>query len=330
MRFIFGILIMTPVVGLAQLGGELGYQSLNVSSNPRSAALGGSTISLSDGDISQFFINPATLDSVDAGSIFFHLNPYFADAFVYSLAYSFNIKGTENFAVGLQYLNFGSFDLTDETGQKLGSFNASDYVFFIGKVHQVGPIALGGTLKFLNSTIDTYSSSALTMDLGGVFRINPNWSFAMVFENMGVTLTDYSKDSDKSLPFDVRLGTSFKPRYMPVRFTFTSNSLIRTNLTASNEDDDRSSETIDKVLRRINFGTEFLLSKNFQLLAGYNHKRKQELRLDETGGGAGFSYGFMLKIKQFQMRFSRAVYHAAGGTSFISIQTNLKDFKKIL
>ena len=334
MRFIFSILILNPVIGLAQLGGEFGHQSLHISSNPRSAALGGAaTISLSDGDISQFFMNPATLDSVRAGDIFFHLNPYFADAFVYSIGYAFHVKGLDNFAVGLQYLNFGSFDLTDATGRELGSFNAADYGLFISKAHQVGPITLGATLKFFHSMIDIYSSHLLAVDLGGVFRLNPNWTFAMVFENMGVTLTDYSNNSDSSLPFDVKLGTSFKPKYMPVRFTITSNNLVGTNLMRPVEEDGRSNETINtinKALKRINFGIELLLSKNFHFLAGYNHKRRQELTLDEAGGGAGLSYGIMLKIKRFQMRFSRAAYHAAGGTSFISIQTNVKDFKKIL
>ncbi|MDE0471326.1 MAG: type IX secretion system protein PorQ [Ekhidna sp.] len=331
MRFIFGILLLNPFLGLAQLGGEFGYQSLHISPNPRSAALGGATtISLSDGDISQFFMNPATLDSVRAGDIFFHLNPYFADAFFYSFGYAFHLKGLENFAIGLQYLNFGSFDLTDAAGQELGSFNASDYGFFISKAHQAGPITLGATLKFFHSMIDNYSSHLLAMDLGGVFRLNPNWAFAMVFENMGMTLTDYSNNSDSSLPFDVKLGTSFKPKYMPVQFTITSNNLVSTNLTRPVEENGRSNETINKALKRINFGIEFLLSKNFHFLAGYNHKRRQELTLDEAGGGAGLSYGIMLKIKRFQMRFSRAAYHSAGGTNFISIQTNLKDFKKIL
>jgi len=330
LKFIFSILILIPVIGLSQTGGKSGYQSLNISSDPRSAALGGPTISLSDGDISQFFMNPAALDSVKAGSIFFHLNPYFADAFAYSLGYAFNVKRLENFAFGVQYLNFGTFDMTDETGQESGFFNAADYVFLVGKAHRIGPITLGATLKFLNSTIDAYASSALAMDLGGVFRMNPDWSFAMVFENMGVILTDYSNDSYGSLPFDVRLGTSFKPKYMPVRFTITSNSLVSANTVKSDGENARSGKTISSVLKRINFGMELLLSENFQLLTGYNHKRKQELRLDEAGGSTGFSYGLMLKVKRFQMRFSRAVYHAAGGTNFISIQTNLRDFKKIL
>ena len=308
----------------------MGYQSLNVASNARSAALGGNTVSMGDGDVSQFFGNPATLDSVKSGSLFVNINPFFADATFYSVAYTFDTNRIGNFTAGLQYLNFGSFELTDETGNESGTFSASDYMVSIGKAHQVGPFTLGASIKFLNSTIESYSSSAIAMDLGGIFRINPNWSVAMVFENMGVQLSSGGDFAYPELPFDVRLGTTFKPAYMPLRFTLTSNSVTREGFVASDGAEGRSNDTVNKIFRRVNLGAELLLSENFQLLVGYNHKRKQELRLDETGGGAGLSYGLALKIKRLQFRFSRAIYHAAGGSSFISLQTNLSDFKKIL
>ena len=330
MRLFVGILVCFPLTLLAQIGGSVGYQSLSVANNPRSAALGGNSVSLSDGDVSQFFGNPATLDSVNSGSAFFQFNPYFTDANFYSVAYAFDVKDLRGFAIGLHYLDFGSFELTDDTGQELGSFSASDYVAFISKSHQVGPFTLGASFKYLNSTIDAYSSSAVAVDLGGVFYISKQWSVAMVFENMGFQLSRFSDFSNPDLPFDVRIGTTFKPKYMPLRFTVTSNSLTNDSFVALASEEGRSNATIDKVLRTVNFGAELLLNKNVQLLAGYNHKRKQELRLDELGGGAGFSYGMMLKISRFQFRFSRATYHAAGGTSFLSLQTNINDFKKIL
>jgi len=323
------IILLLPSLGLAQVGGQLDFQALNFTTNPRTAALAGSTVSLADGDVSQFFENPAVLDSVDAGNVFFHVNPYFADVSVLSLAYSFGVKELGNFAVGVNYMNFGSFQLTDETGEVLGDFTANDYVITLGKAHQLGPFTLGANLKFVNSSVDIYSASALAADLGGVFRINKNWSVAMVFENIGLALSQ-NGINEQSLPFDVKIGTTFKPEYMPLRFTITSANLVENNLSLGEQSSGRSNSTVDDVLKRINLGTELLLSKNFQLLFGYNHKRKQELRLNITGGGAGFSYGLMVRIKSITMRYSRATFHAAGGSSFISVQTNLNDFKKIL
>ncbi|WP_370089882.1 type IX secretion system protein PorQ [Ekhidna sp.] len=330
MKFLALIAVLSPFLGWCQIGGQSGYQSLNLTSNPRAAALGGTTISLADGDISQFFENPATLDSVETSNIFFHFNPYFADVFVYSGAYTFNLKNMGTFASGINYINYGAFNLTDETGNQLGEFRAQDYTITLGKAHQVGPFTLGANLKLAHSSIESYGSTAILMDIGGVFRINKNWTAAMVFENIGGRISEYSAFSSPTIPFDVKLGTTFKPQYMPLRFTLTSNSLTEENSEEEETSGGRSTGAIDRVWKRINIGAELLLSDNFHVLIGYNHKRKQELRLEDTGGGAGLSYGLMVKVKRIELRFSRATYHAAGGSSFISLRTDLNDFKKIL
>ncbi len=330
MRVLILIACFVPLLGWTQIGGQLNYQSLNLTTNPRAAALGGTSISLVDGDVSQFFENPAALDSVTDKNIFFQINPYFADISVYSGAYSFNIGALGTFAAGLNYVNYGSFEMTDEMGNELGTFQAQDYTIQVGKAHAVGPFTLGANLKLTHSSIDTYGSTALLVDIGGVFRVTPNWSVAMVFENIGATITDFTTLSSPKIPFDVKLGTTFKPQYMPLRFTLTTTNLVNENSILEDDEGGRSNKAVDKVLKRMNVGAEVLLSNNFQLLVGYSHKRKQELSLEDVGGGAGFSYGLIVKIKRIELRFSRATFHAAGGSSFISLQTDLNDFKKIL
>lgn len=321
---------LTPLILWCQIGGSLGYQSLNLTTNPRAAALGGTTISLADGDISQFLENPSTLDSVAQKNVFVNFNPYFADTFVFSGAYSFNLKGAGDFAAGMAYVNFGSFEMTDETGAKLGTFQAQDYTFFVGKAHQVGIFTLGANLKLTHSSIESYGSTALLMDIGGTFRVNNNWTVAMVFENLGFRLSSFTDGNSPEIPFDVKIGTTFKPKYMPLRFTVTSTNLVNDFSSELSENTGRSNKTVDQILKRMNFGAEVLLNKNFQFLIGYSHKRKQELKLEDIGGGAGLSYGLMLRVKRIEFRFSRATYHAAGGSSFISLRTDLNDFKKIL
>lgn len=330
MRFLIIIACLIPLFSWSQIGGQNGYQSLNLTSNPRAAALGGTTVSLADGDVSQFFENPATLDSVGSKNIFFHFNPYFADVFVYSGAYTFNVADAGVFAVGINYVNFGSFAMTDEAGNQLGTFQAQDYTIQIGKAHQLGPFTLGANLKLTHSSIDSYGSTAMLIDIGGVFRPSKNWTIAMVMQNIGGRISDYTAFSSPSIPFDIKLGTSFKPEYMPLRFTITTTNLVDQNTSREEETAGRNSGAIDKVWKRVNLGAEVLLSNNIQLLVGYSHKRKQELRLDDVGGGAGLSYGLMVRVKRIEFRFSRATFHTAGGSSFISLRTDLNDFRKIL
>ncbi len=330
MRILVTILSFLPFFGWGQIGGQFGYQALNLPSNPRTAALGGTTVSLADGDITQFFENPATLDSVENKNLFVHFNPFFADVFVYSGAYSFNIGSLKNFSIGLNYINYGSFQSTDETGLSLGEFQARDYVISIGKAHQVGIFTLGTNLKVAHSSIESFGSTALLMDIGGIFRFSKNLVFGMVFQNIGMRISDFDGLTETKIPFDVKVGTSFKPEYMPLRFTITTTNLVDQNLNDEEEGAGRSNTGFDKIWKRVNLGAELLLSKHFQLLVGYNHKRKQDLRLEGLGGGAGFSYGLMVRIKRIEFRFTRATFHAAGGSSFISLRTDLNDLKKIL
>lgn len=330
MRFLAAIVVLLPFLTFSQVGGGVGYQILNLTSNARTAALGGTAISINDSDLSQFFENPATADSILSGDIFFNVNPYFADLTVFSGAYSFNVKEAGPFAVGLTYLDYNAFEMTDATGVVLGNFNAQDYALTIGKAHRLGPFTLGMNLKLVHTSIDVFGSTALLADVGGTFQASRNFTIAMTFSNMGGRISDFDGLAQPDVPFDVKIGTTFKPEYMPLRFTLTSTNLTEENSILAGEQEGRTNNGVEKVLRRVNIGAELLLSENFQVLLGYNHKRKQELKLDETAKGAGFSYGFMLNIKQIMLRFSRATYHAAGGSSFISLQTNLNRFKKIL
>ena len=109
-----------------------------------------------------------------------------------------------------------------------GSFTATDFALTVGHSHQVGPFALGANLKFASSSIAEYSASALMLDLGGVFE-HPSKDFnvALVFKNMGLVLGDYTDQSNSSLPFDIQIGTSFKPQYMPIRFSITVYNLYQ-------------------------------------------------------------------------------------------------------
>ncbi len=330
MKLLFQIVVILPLVTFSQVGGEHGYQILNLSSNARSAALAGSTVSIADGDISQFFENPATIDSVASRDIFLNINPYFTDAIVFSGAYAIEMKGFGNVVVGLHYLDYGSFERTDPTGSLLGEFNAQDYAITVGKAHKLGPVTIGGTIKVLHTSIDSYGSTALVGDVGGIFRANDNWTIGMTFSNIGGRISNFNELTTTTIPFDVKIGTTFKPEHMPLRFTLTSNNLVDSNVVEETSGEGRSNEQVEKMLRRVNIGAELVLSDNFQLLVGYSHKRKQELKLDEVSGGAGFSYGIMLHIKRIQMRYSRSTFHAAGGSSFISFQTNLNNFGSIL
>lgn len=320
------ILALLPFVLYGQSGGSYTFQSLNLMNSARTAALGGYNVS-TVGDLATFSQNPAILDSVRSGDIAFMYNPFFVDINALTLQYASEIGQLGSFGFGLTYINYGDFEGLDDTGVEQGTFTAQDYVFTIGHAHRVGPFVLGMNAKYIHSGIAGYSANALAFDVGGIYQLeNSGFTAGVVISNIGIILTDYIGESPE-IPVRVSAGMTFKPIGMPIRFTLTGHNFIDQGDEFFDSNDEPN--FADEILRRLSIGGEVFFSKNVNFLLGYDHHRKRELRLDATGGGAGFSYGLMIRIRKYEFRFSRAIYQAAGGTSFISLQSNLKDAKKI-
>ena len=307
-----------------------GYQSLHLPSGARNAALGGKVVSLADKDINQFTHNPASLDSMEATQLSVTYSPYFAG--INQFIGHFYAPVLNGVAVGLSYLDYGAFIETDPTGTLSESFKAQDYVITVGKSHRLGSFTFGLNLKFVNSSVESYGSSLLLGDLGGIYHYpGGDFKVGLVLKNFGFQFSQFSALKDQ-VPFDVQFGTSVKPKYMPVRFTITAYNLVSEGMVFRSGDDLNTARTVrafDSFFRRINVGMELILSRHVNLLVGYNHLRKQELKLEETGGGAGFSYGLMIAIKRFEFRYGRAVYHASSGANFFTLTTNINSFKKV-
>ncbi|MEQ8715150.1 MAG: type IX secretion system protein PorQ [Cyclobacteriaceae bacterium] len=337
-RLIFMALLLLPAGLWAQIGGERSYDFLNLPVNARQSAMGGQGISLSGEEYNQWLANPAAMDSSSVGGASINFMDYFAGSSYTNVSYVFGSdrlpKGLQGVGVGFQYLGHGDMESFDPAGNSLGTFDANELAITVGTSHEWGPFTIGANLKYVGSNIEAFRSSAILMDIGGLFYPTANRQLAvgLAFRNFGFVLSDYSETSDSSVPFDVQLGATFKPKYMPVRFTITAYNLTRDDvvyfdqqLADNNEQEPGFSE---QLFRRLNFGFEFLLSENFQLQAGYNHLTRKELRLNQVSGGAGFSFGMLVKIKRIGINYGRAFYHTAGASNYFSINTNINNFIK--
>lgn len=290
-------------------------------------------VSVADGDLMQFVSNPAVSDSVASGAMGLNYTPYFAGIHGFQGAYNheFNKVGGLSFAVA--YVDYGDFEQTADNGDDEGEFTADDLLLTVGKSHHVGSFSLGVNLKYARSGIAGYSSSMLLGDLGGIYRSpEVDWTVGIVMKNFGFVVDQYTS-TNLSVPFDVVIATSIKPEYMPFRFTIQAQNLTTEDIYFQNESDISTSKAVeiaDRLFRHVLVGTELIISDGLQFLLGYNHLRGRELRVNDSGYGAGFSFGLKLAIKQFQIRYSHATYHAAGGSDYFTLQTNLNSFKKVL
>jgi hypothetical protein len=166
--------------------------------------------------------------------------------------------------------------------------------------------------------------------LGGIYR-SPyqNFSVGMVIKNLGFLISDYTADAHTSLPFDVLIGTTFKPEHMPFRFTVTASDLVRSTDDLYVSNPNQNIRRLDQIFRYFNFGTALLIGKRIELNLGYNHRQRVAFNVDEMAYGAGLSFGFLLKIKAYEFQFSNAKIHAAAASQYLSIKTNTSALKQI-
>jgi hypothetical protein len=62
--------------------------------------------------------------------------------------------------------------------------------------------------------------------------------------------------------------------------------------------------------------------------AGFNYMRRQQLKLTDHPGLAGFSTGFSLKLKKFNLDYGIQFYSKAGTIHSIGLSSALSNWKK--
>ncbi len=335
-----GVLLLLPIIATAQKGGESTYSFLGLTNSARVAALGGEVVSLMDDDINLIFHNPSLLSSGMHNHLNLNYVDYFAGVNYGYASYGYSVEGIGNFAVGMHYVDYGTFDRTDELGQSMGTFKASEYALNLVYSRSIIDTFLtaGINLKPIFSSLEQYSSLGIAIDAGITYR-NPGThsTVGLVAKNLGTQITSYSGTREK-LPFEIQAGITQGLAHAPFRFSITLQNLERWDLTyvKSDEGDYNSlgGETEksgfdkfgDKLMRHTVFGVEFLLGENFHVDMGYNYKRRQEMKVNARPGMVGFSWGFGFRISKFHFAFGRASYHLVGGTSHFSLTTNLSEF----
>jgi hypothetical protein len=324
------VLSLISSFSFGQIGGKKSFEFINTANSARLGALGGINVSLADKDLNFFSSNPAlagdTLSGVASASYQFYM-ANIGQAF-FSYAHDFNSLGMITF--GVQHINYGTIKGYDASGIETTDFNAGETALIIGKSHTINAFRLGASLKTIFSNIAGYRANAMAIDLGGVF-IHPDKDFTvgLAIKNLGFVFSDYSATSSSKLPFDVQVGTTFKPEHMPLRFSITAYNLTKPDVVYYNASvDEQKPKTLQKILGHVNFGSEILIHRNVNILVGYNYLLHRSLKLEAGGAGAGFSFGFSARVKAFEFVFSRSGYVAGSAGYSFSLSTNVNKILK--
>lgn len=337
------LLLISKLNSFAQLGGSAIYSFLNLPTAARQAALGGNVVSIRDFDLNMAYNNPSLLNKEMDKQITFNYVTHLADIKYGYTAFSKSVEKIGDFAAGIQFVDYGNFDLTDEYANVNGTFSAGEYSFNLSGSRMIDSVfTVGLTLKTIYSSLESYKSFGLAADVG-VSYLSPDrlTTIALVVRNGGKQLKTYTSSNDEPLPLEVEAGITKRLPKAPLRLTLTLRNLQKwdlTYLTAAdlNETDPITGETkepeeakfFDKALRHVILSTEVLISKNFHLRFGYNFQRRKEFIIEERSALVGLSGGFGIKISKFHLSYARSSYHLAGGTNSFCISSYLNDFVK--
>lgn len=318
----------------AQIGGESTYQFLELTNSARVEGLGGNQVALHDTtDLNLPFHNPALLHKSMDNRVLVNYVNYLTDINYGYASYSKSYNGIGNFALGMHYINYGTFDEATELGELTGStFKAAEYALNIIYSNNYKRLRYGANLKPILSSFESYQSVGIAADLGISFMSKTGLTnVGLVASNIGAQLSTYYDDGNREkIPFNLQAGLSRRLKHAPLIFSVTLQNLSNWDLANPENSDEISiferDESFGKqLMRHTVFGVELLPSENFILRAGYNYQRRQELKFDDKVSSVGFSFGFGLKVKRFRLDYTNSRFHLAGSSNLFSLGINLNE-----
>ena len=287
------------------------FEFLNVTVNPRAAALGNSFVAIKN-DPNAIFSNPACIvsvvpkDSTYLGTpVSFGFTPLPAGLSEGYISYGGRIPGDSNigaFGIAVQYIG-GSFDGRDNQGLSTGNFSSGAFamtVAYAGTIPEK-PLSYGIGVKYITSslasgaaTTEKLSSSGIAADLGVYFELESAlMTFGLSALNIGTQLTSYSGIKE-SLPFNLQFGISKKLERLPLTMHFAFRHLSR----------DREGRGLFYALNDFSIGGEFVLSKPLRLRFGYENQKRQDFKTPQGVGLGGFSLGVGLNLKKLTFDYA--------------------------
>ena len=335
----FLILVLTNTL-YGQTGGRGTYSFLNLPISARVASLGGTAMGIYDDDINVAIFNPAALSSKMNNQLALSYVNYFAGINYGYTAYAKNTEKYGTFLTGIQYVSYGKFTRAEENGEITGNFKAGEYALNLGWAYQIdSSFRVGAMLKPIYSNMaDVYSLGISTDISAAYFNKEKEFAATLLLRNIGTTLKSYSKSNRENLPIEIQAGVSKRLKHAPFRLllnftnlqtfdlTYTDTTLATIN-PLTGEKEDNSPSFLNKSMRHVVAGVEFIPSENFHVRLGYNVQRGSELGVESKLSLAGFSWGLGFRVKKFHLSYGMASYHIAGASHHITIATNLNAFK---
>ena len=285
--------------------GTAGFQFSKINVDPRSAAMGGSSIATAT-DPSSLYWNPALASQIEGTQLMASHTAYFVDISMEYLSYVQKL-GPLTVGASVQYLNSGEMEETTEfeqfgTGR---TFRTIHYTAGLTASQRLTDLfSYGITLRYFKERIEEVDISTAAVDLGFYYKVgDTGLRMAVGLNNFGFDANPSGSTIRTTLQGPVE-ATSFDNVSLPTRFNLgvaydvieseNYNLLVTSQITNPSDNSERFS-----------MGGELTFMDQFFLRTGYSFGQ-EELDIPSIGAGFEIPYaGRALKIDYGFTNFER-------------------------
>ena len=306
------IFVLTAIILRAQESQEA-YSFLRLPVSAHVAALGGDNITINDDDPTLIFHNPALIAGVTDKSLNLNYMTYMEGCKTASASFVKAYKERATWGVSAQYMDYGKMKQTTVENIDQGEFSAKDIALAGTFTYLLGNKVSGGiTARFISSTIGSYSSAAVAIDLGiNYLNEETGLSLSAVAKNLGGQVKAYNDEFER-IPLDLQIGITKRLIGSPLRLSAT--------LTRLNNWD-------QGLIKHLAIGGDLLLGTQFYVSAGYNFRRSSEMKINDSEGdsnhGAGVSLGGGIQLQRFKLNVGYAKYHVSASSLLFNVTYSL-------
>lgn len=285
--------------------GTTGFAFLKIGVGGRPIGMGGAFVAV-PGDVNSGYWNPAGLAWIEGPrGTATYLN-YLLDIQSGFIGYAQPYRNLGVIGVNLDYMNHGRFQKTSLSGQKLGTFGASDLALGASYSKLItDDLAIGMNLKGIYERIEDSSADAIALDLGTQLRPPvEGLMLGMAVQNIGMARKGFTEEHKDKLPLNFKAGLAKKLAHLPLLLAFDLN------------------KPIDGYLR-FSVGGEFTLAEMLLFRFGYNSLGCDLKVGAEKDDYTGMSAGLGLRWQAYQIDLAYSSFGELGEVFRVSISGGL-------
>ena len=290
------------------------YSFLRLPVSAHVAAVGGDNVTLTNDDATVIFHNPALITDVSDKSLNVNFMTYMEGSTTASASFVRAYKERASWGVSAQYMSYGEINETTASNLQTGTFSPKDIALAGSFAYLLSNRISGGiTARFISSTIGSYSSAAVAVDLGLNYQdTERGWSVSAVARNLGGQIKAYDEDFER-IPLDLLVGVS---RQLP-------NAPLTLHATLS-----RLNNWDQAFIKHLAVGADIRLGSAIYISAGYNFRRSSEMKIYEgedtsASHGAGLSLGGGIELERFKLSVAYAKYHVSASSLLVNLSYTL-------